>query len=398
MEQSKKKIYFKGLNGVRFFAACAVIFHHIEHHKYWLGLPNSWGNTTVDALGHKAVSLFFVLSGFLITYLLMAEVQKTGKIAFFKFYVRRALRIWPLYFLITFIAFFLLPIMVNLDDFGINLYKDFWGKLSLYLVILPNIARQAFEPVLGANQAWSIGVEEQFYLAWPILIWLFRKRLPQFLLGFIAFKMGIDLVLYLAKDAVLPSSGWYVPLNFGYRIMHTFQIEQMTVGGIGAWILFERKAQFLQWTYHPVTHYGSMVLLVAMLFVPMHFFGASVVEAIVFILFIMNVSTNPNASNSLEGPAFTFLGNLSYGVYMYHNICIILLIKLLIYFEVPEMSNTFFNISLYGGSVIFTTFITALSYEFFESKVLKYKSKFMVVKSGTSGESTPKPTAEPVNS
>ncbi|BDC98227.1 acyltransferase [Persicobacter psychrovividus] len=386
MEQSKQKIYFKGLNGVRFFAACAVIFHHIEHHKYWLGLENAWGSTLVDALGHKAVSLFFVLSGFLITYLLMAELEKTKDIAFFKFYLRRALRIWPLYFLVTIIAFFLLPQIVNLDSFGIHLQENFMQKLVLYLAILPNVARQAFDPVLGANQAWSIGVEEQFYLAWPVLIWLFRKNLFQFLIGFLAFKTSIDLALYLSKSYFVAGHSLHVPINFAYRMMHTFQIEQMTLGGIGAWVLYQQKAKFLALIYHPISKYGSMFGLVLMMFLPMHFFGASIIEGIVFTLFLMNLSTHPNASNSMEGPFFNFLGNLSYGVYMYHNICIILIIKMLMYFEVQLVNPTLFNVLLYGGSVIFTTFITAISYEYFESKVLKFKSRFMVIKSGVHPE------------
>ena len=63
----EKRVYFKNLNGLRFFAAFAVILHHLEQYKYWAKLPSNWGNVTVDAFGHKAVSFFFVLSGFLIS-------------------------------------------------------------------------------------------------------------------------------------------------------------------------------------------------------------------------------------------------------------------------------------------------------------------------------------------
>ena len=54
---TEKRVYFQSLNGLRFFAAAAVILHHIEQYKYWAGLPNRWGQTVIDALGHKAVSL-----------------------------------------------------------------------------------------------------------------------------------------------------------------------------------------------------------------------------------------------------------------------------------------------------------------------------------------------------
>jgi peptidoglycan/LPS O-acetylase OafA/YrhL len=104
-------IYFPGLNSLRFLAASAVVFHHVEQYKSWKGLPNIWGTDGVlgafiDALGHKAVSLFFVLSGFLITYLLLAEVAKTGTVSLRKFYIRRILRIWPLYYIIVLSAIF----------------------------------------------------------------------------------------------------------------------------------------------------------------------------------------------------------------------------------------------------------------------------------------------------
>lgn len=84
------KIYFGGLNGLRFFAATAVIFHHIEQYKLWASVNGTYYasaftgdgllSTIIQAFGHKAVSFFFVLSGFLITYLLLAETTKTGTV------------------------------------------------------------------------------------------------------------------------------------------------------------------------------------------------------------------------------------------------------------------------------------------------------------------------------
>ncbi|HYF69227.1 MAG TPA: acyltransferase family protein, partial [Ohtaekwangia sp.] len=93
----EKRIYFKNLSALRFFAATAVILHHIEQYKFWAKIPNTWGDVTTDALGHKAVSFFFVLSGFLISYLLMEEQKKAGHISIKDFYIRRLLRIWPVY-------------------------------------------------------------------------------------------------------------------------------------------------------------------------------------------------------------------------------------------------------------------------------------------------------------
>jgi peptidoglycan/LPS O-acetylase OafA/YrhL len=159
----EKRIYFKNLNALRFIAATLVIFHHVEQYKLWAKLPNIFGHPTIDALGHKAVSFFFVLSGFLITYLLMVENTQTGKIDVRNFYIRRILRIWPLYYFIVLLCLFVLPNIFDLSVLGSQIYtKHFPIVTSLLLLVLPNVVR-LFQPgIVGGNQLWSIGVEEQF--------------------------------------------------------------------------------------------------------------------------------------------------------------------------------------------------------------------------------------------
>src|ERR1700741_1236659 len=98
----KQKIYFPNLNGLRFIAAFLVIIHHIEQIKSILHLPNYLGRIPcISKIGKFGVVLFFVLSGFLITYLLLTEENTFKKISVRQFYMRRILRIWPLYFLIV---------------------------------------------------------------------------------------------------------------------------------------------------------------------------------------------------------------------------------------------------------------------------------------------------------
>ena len=102
----KKRIYFSGLNGLRFLAALFVFLHHVEQHKYWLDIPNLWGVALIDNIGHQARIIFFVLSGFLITFLFLKEKEKTGKINWWKFQTRRALRLWPVYYLMVGLSIF----------------------------------------------------------------------------------------------------------------------------------------------------------------------------------------------------------------------------------------------------------------------------------------------------
>ncbi|WAC01923.1 acyltransferase family protein [Lacinutrix neustonica] len=99
----------KGFNELRFIAAFGVVVHHLELYKKrgkMLSLYDSFLKDFIDGLGLNMVYLFFVLSGFLITLLLLKEKNNTNKIDIKKFYIRRVLRIWPLYYLITIISFF----------------------------------------------------------------------------------------------------------------------------------------------------------------------------------------------------------------------------------------------------------------------------------------------------
>src|SRR4026208_162751 len=117
ISEPTERVYFPNLNGLRFIAALLVIMQHIEQIKSMYGIANRWSSPFMQVIGEQGVSLFFVLSGFLITYLMLEEEKKTGTIQIRNFYRRRILRIWPLYFLIGFLAlavlsripFFILP-------------------------------------------------------------------------------------------------------------------------------------------------------------------------------------------------------------------------------------------------------------------------------------------------
>lgn len=168
-----ERVYFPSLNGLRFIVAFLVIIHHIEQIKAIYGIPNNWESGVIQILGEQGVSLFFVLSGFLITYLLLEEEKQTGTIKLKDFYVRRILRIWPLYFFTGFLALAVLPQipMFIMPGYGHDfIYRHLGTKIVLFLFFLPNLM-----PFLGgiipyASQTWSVGTEEQFYLIWPLLL------------------------------------------------------------------------------------------------------------------------------------------------------------------------------------------------------------------------------------
>ena len=376
----EKRVYFKNLNALRFFAAIAVIFHHIEQYKFWAHLPNLWGNATIDALGQKAVSFFFVLSGFLITYLLLEENKKTDDINIRNFYVRRILRIWPLYYLIVFICVFFLPFVFETMNMGGDFFaRNYWLVSLLLLLVLPNVVRTFVPNVIGGNQLWSIGVEEQFYLVWPILVKRFLKKLPLFLLVFIVLKIGVTVGL-----EILAAKFPLIVIQKVLRLWVLLQVEQMAIGAVGAWALFHNRDKVLGIIYKPAVFYTSCAGILMLFIFSVDHWWIHYAEAVAFGVAIMNLSTNPAIKISLETKSLNVLGNISYGIYMYHTICITFCLFTLKYFSIEHYNYAFFNVLLYVCSFVMTIGISYLSYEMFEKRFLEFKEKFMVVKSGVS--------------
>ncbi|MBT1704472.1 acyltransferase family protein [Chryseosolibacter indicus] len=388
----EKRVYFKNLNALRFFAATAVIIHHVEQYKNWANLPNIWGNTTIDAIGHKAVSFFFVLSGFLITYLLLAEKAKTDEINIRNFYIRRILRIWPLYYLIVALCLFVVPLISSHSMFGPSVVETNFTLITvLLLFVLPNVVRTFAPSIVGGNQLWSIGVEEQFYLVWPLFVRWFINHMVVFLIAFIMLKLGLTVLL---QSLITPESNAYYHKFF--RLWVLLQVEQMAIGALGAYILFKKKKIILNLIYHPITLVFSTGLFIILFIIPTESWLINYYEALVFIILILNISTNPAISLSLENKAFSVLGNISYGIYMYHTLCIAFCMYVLRLFKLGQSNHILFNVLLYSFSVIVTIAVAYLSYELFEKKFLELKERFMIVKSGEKADTTTFESSRPV--
>jgi len=163
-EPVKGKIHFPNLDGLRFYMALFVIIIHIESIKYQGGREVIKSIYYFQPLAFLDVCLFFVLSGFLITYLLMAEKRETGNINYKSYFKRRSLRIWPLHYLILALGFFVLPFLFNFISKSNheNMHHNFWVNLVGCMLFLSPIAliTGRIPPVIGP--IWSVGVEEVF--------------------------------------------------------------------------------------------------------------------------------------------------------------------------------------------------------------------------------------------
>jgi peptidoglycan/LPS O-acetylase OafA/YrhL len=367
-----KKIHFPGLNGLRFTAALLVIIDHTELFKSYLGLPTLWETSYSAYLGAFGVSIFFVLSGFLITYLLLEE-QKEGPIQIKHFYLRRILRIWPLYYLLVLLGFFVIP---HLSFFQIPQYSsdmsDSLDRFLLFFGLAANVAFVYFPTVAFANILWSVAVEEQFYLFWPHMVKLKRTLLWIMLLllgGYLALK-------FYAGE---------VDSKFEELVIRT-RFSSMIIGGIGAYLVFT-KHSLIQYIYARITQVTLFGLFVLLL---LNYIDLKSIEflqeellSLVVCGLILNIATNPQSIVKLEHPLLNYFGKISYGLYVYHLFAVVLVLKgLPTLFPIKEWSPWISYPVTLGLILLLTTGISHLSYRYFESYFLRKKVRFSKVLSG----------------
>ena len=368
--KNNEKIYFPGLNGLRFIAASVVIIFHLEHKKSLFSLTNYFNIPFIHIIGDLGVTLFFVLSGFLITFLLLKEKDKTGTIVSKKFYIRRILRIWPLYYLIIFLGFLIFPHIDFLNIPGKSQLIDTGNfiQVSLFTFFLANFGFILFGNLPFIDQTWSIGVEEQFYLIWPLIIKFFDKTLF-FLITVIFTILILKIILFNLNYYLL------------FRILDHLRFGCMSIGGIFAFSLFHKKNIFLKIVFNKYIQFISIFILLIMLYKGYTFkYIHHELYSIFFAIIIINISSNKNTIVSLQNSVIDYLGKISYGIYMYHNIFVVISIKILI---VNNFSSESIQFHIYSYLITFslTIIFSAISYEVYEKYFIQKKSKFMVIKS-----------------
>ncbi len=369
----KERVYFPNLDGLRFIAALLVIIHHVEQLKSIYGMPNHWNSAFVQIIGEQGVVLFFVLSGFLITYLMLEEEKTTGTIKVKNFYLRRVLRIWPLYFFIVLISLLILPkipmfVLPGFDNEYV--YRHLLKKILLFLFFLPNLVSPLAGVVPYAAQTWSIGTEEQFYLAWPVVLKYIKKHRIALMLLIIFGYIFVARALYSSHTDFLPFKS---SINTFWLV---FNIDCMAIGGFFA-ILLHSKHKFLKYFNNNFVFYASLIILYYMMskgILIKHLYKES--YALFFGILILNFASNPNIRIKLEAGFLKYLGKISYGLYMYHPISIVLALTLV---RSIGLSTDYV---IYPLSLAFAIGMAALSYRYFESFFLKFKKHYSTVESG----------------
>ncbi|MBS1982635.1 MAG: acyltransferase [Bdellovibrionales bacterium] len=379
---ARKSNLLPGLNGLRFFAAFAVIVHHLEQIKMLQGLPNRWVHPMVLGLGDQGVTFFFVLSGFLITYLLCEEMRASGTIGIKNFYLRRALRIWPVYYLLTFLGFFVLPFIPLMT---VHNYPPVWdghglAKLAGYLLLSAHITERFIGPVVFAGALWSTSIEEHFYLIWPHLVRFAKNKLPLMLLAVGLLDFVLKNLPYFASfvfknDQSVPA---WVPgfLQSTALYFFWFRIDCMAIGGMGAWLYLNRKA----WLWPLFLIPSQILILLYTLYrlytgLRLRMFDDEI-YAFLFMAIIVNVALNPKSILKLRNRFCEFMGKISFGLYAYNWIGITLVLNSLVALKwVPE---NFYAFTLLANSLSLAVIVgmSALSYFYFEKRFLKLKKYF----------------------
>ena len=350
------------LDVLRFLLTTLVLFFHLPQLCRNQGLPY-FLDAPIFNRGVEAVYMFFVLSGFLIIKIIYTDKQKDA-FSIKKFYMRRVLRIFPLYYLVVVFGFLFYWIL--LPKLGVpfdNNYKLNNGIL-LSTFFLPNVFAKLYMPGGILEVLWSIGIEEQFYIIIAPLLFLVRKnRVLLFLIvltGFYFILFHLELFYFLSD----------------YSMVFFF----LFFGGIISVLEEKKQLEFLKTTkVIPIlivvltTLYFTTSWLVFHLTI-LH----NVFTMVLFGLFIHAIAFNNNGFK-IKNSNLNYLGQISYGLYMYHVIALNAVVFVFLKLQNKNIFSDLMTIILIYILTFGLTFIMAhLSYKYYETYFLKLKHKFRI--------------------
>lgn len=377
------------LDGLRGLAILLVMIFHFTRLPI-LNLPGfdpsglsafdvAW--VKVVGVGWTGVNLFFILSGFLITGILYES--KGPIVAYFRnFYARRVLRIFPAYFAFLLVLFFLLPVLMPSESDGIQFIRNqqvwFWTYLlNIHHYIDP---RSLFGPTYLYGHIWSLMVEEQFYLVWPVVVLLFNRRL------LIAVAVAMIVTAFTLRIVLLAQGDF--PL-----LIYSFTPTRMDDLAIGALIaLLVRGAEtrrylaMFAWPVAGISLIGLIVLFFARSGLPALdpwilragltliglFFGG------LFAGVILSPPTGvPRAV--LSHPYIRWLGRYSYAIYIIHLPVVNLLLRHTdLAQSVPDVFGSYVPRAIVTAAVatVITFALALASWRLVESPFLRLRTRF----------------------
>lgn len=346
--------YYENLDGVRGIAALMVVIYHIFYYPNLSYLANLSTFQKFTEFGRHGVPIFFVLSGFVITRILINT--RENKNYFGSFYKKRILRILPLYYLFLIIYYYLIPF---LSEDGQRV--EFILRVPFYCYI-QNMTDVFNIKASGPGHYWTLSIEEHFYILWPLVVYLVK---PKNLVKLI----GITIILVLILR--------YFMLNAGLPIdKFTFtRIDQILLGAYLA--VLEWKNFFSD--SRNVLKLGLTGVLVFPLIIGAYFLSdkflmiSEMTSQLLLGLFFFSIigcmvflKTSNFINRILASRLLQFFGRISYGIYVWHILVILILNR----FFITEIFIVDFILP-----IILTIFIAHLSYKYYEKIFLRMKDQ-----------------------
>ena len=372
-KDSYKTKYFKELNSLRFIGFIGIFFGHV----FFSNSPeiiNSKIYSTLfnygKILGFISIDSFFVLSSFLITWKALEEIKFTSKFQFKNFLIRRSLRIWPLYFLIVFIGF-LLEYLRSYYFLESEKLPSLWNFILFILIY--DIIKNGYNFLFFMVFMWSISVEEQFYVFWAIMMKWFNKYL--FGISFLIIIISLIFRVYFINDSL--------SLNF-----HTASaLGNFGIGALTAILAFKypnflNKLQSL--TRNSILFF-YLIIFTFFILMPVLLENNSfiVIQRVLFSIFFSYIILEQTYCDKSilkvsRVKYFNFFGKISYGLYCYHGIMITIVLQM----NGLLRESLLNNLVLYPIFIFISTLLVSyFSFRFYESKFLKFKSKFSFLSS-----------------
>ncbi|UAY51323.1 acyltransferase family protein [Ferruginibacter albus] len=383
-ETSQQKVFFPNLDGLRFVCFFAVFAYHCNG-TILLKLPDSRIKHFLNFLfqnGDVGVNIFFVLSGFLITYLLIKEKSFKQTISLKNFYIRRILRIWPLFYLVVLLGFVVFP-YVKFRTFPSPAEV---ADLKSYLIFacnfdfirLRSLASNALPDAAFLAALWSVAVEEQFYLVWPIVLKFSSPKKYAWLFIGIAFFTLIFRSFFTGA-----TSHDVAVLNF-----HTFSvIGDMATGGLMAYFC-SKDSKVLKYItnmqrWKIVVVY---ILAISILLFKNEIFSTAILlvfERLILAAFFAFIIAEQNFANNSFYKFSKFkivskLGVYTYGLYCLHFIAVQIAVQVIERKNIA-VNSVFFALLICTIVLVVSIIISLLSYHLYEKHFLKLKDKFAFI-------------------
>lgn len=369
----KEKIHFENLDGLRFIGAFMVFLFHAFtiNREVWGDFFESAPFLAIrkfTSIGHYGVNLFFVLSGFLITYLLLKELRERGKIHIGFFLIRRILRLWPLYFVIVLFGFFIFPHL----PFGMYTVHEFW-RYALFLSNFDEIINGSRDSINFLTATWSVSIEEQFYIGWALIIGFFQWKTIRSFQYFFLLVIAGSLTFRL-----------YYAANPDFLYYHTLSvISDMATGGLLASWVFEKSAipaieNLKKWQIVFIYILGSGFLFFAHKVLSGRFISLERLISGSFFAFVIieQLKSRHSFFKADRIPYFQRAGKLTYGFYLFHCLFIFYICKTFEFLNWTHQAGYFL---LYFVLLLFSnSLLSIVSYRYFEKPLLNLKRYFRV--------------------